>query len=112
MVNKILGKGGSDIYPPIEDPNTQQFIYDTKGKGEKFNNFFLSHSTIDVTNASLPNDEAHITDKKLENVSVTEREVSELISNINPNKASGPDGISPRILKMAGQTRVPSLTRL
>ena len=112
MVNKILGKGGSDIYPPIEDPNTQQFIYDTKGKAEKFNNFFLSHSTIDVTNASLPNDEADITDKKLENVSVTEREVSELISNINPNKASGPDGISPRILKMAGQTIVPSLTRL
>ena len=43
---------------------------------------------------------------------MSEAGVAELISNLNPNKATGPDGISPRILKEAGATIAPSLTRL
>ena len=39
-------------------------------------------------------------------------EVEDLVKNIDQNKASGPDGISPRILKEAGLSIVPSLTRL
>ena len=43
---------------------------------------------------------------------MSEAGVAELISNLDPNKATGPDGISPRILKEAGSTIAPSLTRL
>ena len=43
---------------------------------------------------------------------MSEAGVAKLISNLNPNKATGPDGISPRILKEAGSTIAPSLTGL
>ena len=76
-----------------------------------FNNLFLSHSNNDLTNAELPNEDPS-NEKNLSHIDVSETEVEDLVKNINQNKASGPDGISPMILKEAGLSIVPSLTRL
>ena len=79
-----------------------------------FNEFFLSHNNIDLSNARLPSDTIGnlADDIFIDHINVSEAGVAELISNLNPNKATGPDGISPKILKEAGSTIAPSLTRL
>ena len=42
----------------------------------------------------------------------TENEVHDLIKLLDVNKSTGPDGISPNLLKEAGRSIIPSLTRL
>ena len=111
VVKKILGKGSTDSYPAIEHPVSKQLVHDNEEKATLFNNFFLSHSNIDLTNAELPNEDPS-NEKNLSHIDVSETEVEDLVKNIDQNKASGPDGISPRILKEAGLSIVPSLTRL
>ena len=87
-------------------------MYDNKEKTNMFNNFFLYHSPIDLSNARLPNDEIVETAEFINHVEVTEVEVLDLIHNIDPNIATGPDGISPKLLREAGSAIAPSLTRL
>ena len=43
---------------------------------------------------------------------VTDQGVEKLQTNINPNKATGPDGISPRVLKELAQDIAPILASL
>ena len=43
---------------------------------------------------------------------ITNNEAFDLIKSINVTKATGPDGISPKLLHEAGYAIVPSLTRL
>ena len=40
----------------------------------------------------------HITDKRIDSVSIKDEEISFLIRKLNPNKAAGPDGISSQML--------------
>ena len=56
LVKNILGKGSSDIYPTIEDPASKKLIYKNEEKANMFNEFFLSHNNIDLSNARLPSD--------------------------------------------------------
>jgi hypothetical protein len=48
----------------------------------------------------------------LSSITVTEKDVGDILSTINQNKAYGPDGISPRLLKEGGPSIVKVLTRL
>ena len=57
-------------------------MHDNKEKANMFNNFFLSHSTIDLSNAGLPNDEIMENAEFINHVEVTEAEVLDLIHNI------------------------------
>ena len=45
-------------------------------------------------------------------ISITEDGVRKLLLNLNPNKACGPDGITPRLLKMVTEELTPALTLL
>ena len=112
VVNDILGKGGSDSYPTLEEPGTHNYIYDSQSKATAFNNLFLTHSTIDTSNAHLPADELGLNDNTIEDVNVTENEVLDILSTIDTNKSSGPDNVSAKILRLAGSSIVPSLTKL
>ena len=58
-----------------EHPVTGQLVYDNIEKANMFNNFFLSHSTIDLSNARLPNDEITDNAEFINHVEVTEAEV-------------------------------------
>ena len=49
---------------------------------------------------------------KFEIINASEQEVYELLISLDPQKATGPDGISPKLLKLAGWSVVPSLTKL
>ena len=95
-------------YPPLYHGNAD--ITDNKEKAKKFNDFFLSHSDIDEQNVELPI--YNEPDGPLNLIHVTQDDVKDQINCIDPSKASGPDGIGSKMLKLAGDSIVPSLTRL
>ena len=107
-VKCLIGRGGDASYPALEVNNN--IVTNNKDKAAIFNNFFLSHSTIDTTNAKLPDQPAYPIG--IDQIQATESEVSDLLKCIDTTKATGPDGISPKLLYLAGDTIVPSLTRL
>ena len=108
-VKHMLGKGGDSSYPPLEHNN--KFITDNGEKAKLFNEFFISHSNIETKHASLP-EFRYLTDHRLNEIIVSEDEVLDLIKAIDVNKATGHDGIGPRLLKEAGRSIVSPLTRL
>jgi len=107
-VKSLLGKGSFRSLPPMNVNN--DFIVDSSEKASAFNNFFLSHSNINTENASLPSEGT--SEVRLSSVKATEQEVNDQLMTLDPSKATGPDGIGPRLLKEAGRTIVPTLTRL
>ena len=109
IIKDILGKGNDTSYPTLVDGNT--YFENSEDKANHFNNFFLSHNDIDTTNAVLPN-EQNDNIGGLGAIEATEQEVHDLIKAIDCNKATGPDGICPKLLKEADIGIVPSLTKL
>jgi len=107
-VKSLLGKGSFRSLPPMNVNN--KVIVDSREKASAFNTFFLSHSNINTDNAFLPNEGPF--DEKLTSIIATEQEIIDQLMSLDPSKATGPDGIGPRLLKEAGRTIAPSLTRL
>ena len=62
------------------------------------NPYFASVSSLDDSQAELP-PFTELTDATLDNIEITEDEAKDVIENLDPNKASGPDLISDKILK-------------
>ena len=64
--------------------------------------------TIDKSTA-IPQTTKHI-DEPIPKLTIREKGVEKLLQDINPSKASGPDGIPNRILKECASQITPSLT--
>ena len=111
-VNNILGRQKSDSYPPILDESNNKFVSEHAQKARLFNQFFLSHNQVDSSNVNIPVNEINENIPTLDNIITSEQEVLDYIVNIDANKATGHDGISPRLLKIADYSVVPSLTKL
>ncbi len=108
-VKWLLGKRGDSSYHYLNVDNQQ--VTESNKKAQAFNDFFLSHSNIDDKNARLP-ENCNYSGNGLDAVKASENEISDIIHSIDTSKATGPDGISPRLLREAGNSIVPSLTRL
>ena len=88
-------------------------ISEPKSKAEVLNNFFLEQNLVDDSNFHLPAGQSatnHV--NKLDNILITEDEVYSILASLDVSKATGPDGISPYLLKEGAQSITPSLTRL
>ena len=109
LVKKFLGQNHDSSYPPIKDGNTAYF--DPESKAEAFNKFFLSHSSVDARTATLP-DFNYITDKELDHINFDDKEILDLLKNIDTSKATGPDGISPTMLKESADAIYKHLARI
>ena len=55
----------------------------------------IAFSCLDTSNANLPGHETDSDQPILDTIFTSEQEVLDIIRNINPHKATGPDGISP-----------------
>ena len=110
-VNHLLGRGGNDAYPPLKDPESDSYVSDNQKKAELFNDFFLSSNRINSDNIHLPN-LAVDNDFEIRTVIATEQDVIDQLNALDVNKSVGPDGISPKLLKVACNVIAPSLTRL
>ena len=94
IVNRVMNKCRSPKIPPLLINN--QFILECK-KVKLFNKFFSQQCKPIFTSSVLPN-LTFLTDKRICQITIGNDEIISLIRNINPNKASGSDGISGKML--------------
>ena len=96
--------GGKSRDPDIHPFKINNDIIDNeldKAAGA-FNKFFVfaSQSNITDDNKSVPTLDS-VPDRHLNSTTFTENDVKYIIQKININKATGSDGISPRLLRVA-----------
>ena len=92
------------MIPPIIAENGKLIVED-QAKATYFNKFFATSSAIDESNSTLPSTSVSNV-RALNNFSIEESEVSDQIKILNISKSYGPNGISPRFIKMSGQSLV------
>jgi hypothetical protein len=91
----------SDTIPPIELNNV--ILTDDADKAEAFNDFFLSVTELDDSNAFLPHEPViNPVIDRLEFIEITATDINDQLGLIDVSKAYGPDEISPRLLKEGG----------
>ena len=108
-VKQVLGYAQDTTVPSLRDGN--RLIEDSASKAEKFNHFFTSHCNIDTSEANLP-DDTRVSQTVIDNIVISCEEVEDLLKTLNTNKALGPDGISPQILKICAHELAPSLAKI
>jgi hypothetical protein len=112
MTKKLLGFSRTSYPSLIEN---DRVITSDQEKAQAFNESFLNASRIENDDKELPEDEGVNLPEPvptLPDFDITTQEVADLLKGMDPNKAYGPDGISPRLLKEAGGTIAGSLARL
>ena len=72
-------------------------IMNCRGKAKLFNDFFSKQCTPIFNSSVLPTIN-FLTDKRIDDISIQSDEIIRLIRNLNPNKATGSDGISGQML--------------
>ena len=91
--------------------NGQSYTTDSREKANLLNTFF--HSVFNPSDieppASFPTPSKTL-DNQLSEIELIEEEVAAVLRNLDPNKASGPDGIPCRLLKEVAQEIAPSLS--
>ena len=87
--------------PPLKTLNTNvtdTFAFTDNEKANLLNDYFVSISTVENNDADIPAFNL-LTNSKIENVVITENEITEMINTLISNKAVGEDLISHRVLK-------------
>jgi hypothetical protein len=112
FTKSILGKSADCCLPPLKQGNTDEVCTDTKAKAELLNQFFASKCNLDDSASNLPTHVRYKTDSRLSMIDITVQEVEDVLKSLNTNKATGPDCISPFMLKNGSKELAPSLTRL
>ena len=75
-----------------------QWHLNDQDKAKCLNDYFASILTVNDEHTKLPAFSNH-TDNSLSHINCTEHEIESTIEILNPNKASGDDGISHKMLK-------------
>ena len=109
IAKSFLGQNTKSYIPPLIV--NDDILTDNKSKASAFNDYFIEQTKIETNNSNLPRD-IDIPEKKLESINFTHQDISDLLKSIDISKAHGPDSVSGRMLKEAGDSIVPSLFRL
>ena len=80
-------------------------------KSNIFNEDFSSQCQLDDPDLPLP-PFSHLSDNPLHNLVLSEKDIIDPLKTLNVSKASGPDGISPRMLKHTALSISPVLAKL
>ena len=83
--------------PKIPPLLINRFILGCREKAKLFNDFFSQQCNPIINSSVLPNF-ILLTNKRIDNITIGNDEIIALIRNINPNKATGSDGISGQML--------------
>ena len=103
IINRVMNKCRAPKIPPILVNNV--FILNCKEKAKHFNEFFSKQCKLIANNSTLPQFN-FITDKRIGHITIQSDEILSLIRNLNPNKASGSDGISGHMLLLCDNSVV------
>ena len=97
IINRVINKCRAPKIITILINN--RFILDCREKAKRFNDFYSQQCTPVINSSILPNP-ILLTDKIIDQLSIGNDEIITLIRNINPNKATGSDGISGQMLPL------------
>ena len=101
ILKKVINKSKAPKVPPLLVGN--KFIVHCKEKAKLFTTFFCKQCTPIITNSVLPA-LFYKTDKRIDQILISTNDIVKLISNLNPNKATGSDSISAQMLLLCGDT--------
>ena len=102
ILNRVMNKSKSSKIPPILLQN--RFILDCKEKANLFTKFFCKQCSLNITDSVLPDIITYKTDNRIDQFQVSTNDIIPLICKLNPNKATGSDGISAQMLLLCGET--------
>ena len=107
-VSSFLKKNGTktNTIPPIERENGET-IYSAQEKAELFNNFFIEQSTVESEDDDIP--EIPHTTHTITPLSISNQDVFNILSNLDTDKAVGPDLIHNKLLKSCADIIAPPL---
>ena len=108
-VKYFLNRNKVDTIPSLLDGNDH--VTDNLSKAEIFNSFFLRQCTLDSSTATLPEHTIY-PHNIIRSISVSDEEVLDILRSLDVSKATGPDGISARLLKKAAPVIYKSLAKL
>ena len=100
ILNKFLNKCKMPRIPPLLVQG--KYVTNCKEKASIFNNFFSSQCTPFSNNSNLPA-LRFLTNSRLDSFEITINEIHDILTNLNTNKAHGPDSISGNMIKLCGQ---------
>ena len=103
IINKVMNKCRAPIVPPLIVDNI--FIINCREKAKHFSDFFSKQCKPIINNSVLPN--LHfVTDKRIDHINIHNNDLISIIRNLNPNKATGSDGISGQMLLLCDDSVV------
>ena len=101
LIKEIEGNTKVQGYPPIIQNDT---VYAKNvDKAELFNHYFSEQATVDDSNVELPIEGNQETSIFLESLHILPSEVSDILRNLDPTKACGPDLIHSKVLRQTYQ---------
>ena len=103
IINRVINKCRAPKIPPILVDNI--FILNCSEKAKLFIDVFSKQCMPNLTSSVLPPLNL-LTDKKIDHVPIQYDEITSLIRNLNPNKATGSDGISGQMLLLCDNSVV------
>ena len=80
------------------------FLSGFKHKGGLFNDFFSNQCSLIINNSKLPTNLKHVTDRRLSLVTFSAGDITEIIQNVNSNKAYEHDNFRIWMFKICGDT--------
>ena len=95
VVNRVTNKYRAPKIPPLLANNL--FILNCREKARYFNDYFSQHCNPVINNSVLPI-LRFLANKRIDHVPIDNDEIISLIRKLNPNKATGSDGISGQML--------------
>ena len=107
VIKTCMNKIKIPAIPPLLYNNA--FVTDFQKKADLFNEHFAKQCTLLNTGSTLPVF-VSLTDAKILNVTFDNNDISDIISNLDSNKAHGWDGISIRMIKICGDSIIGPLS--
>ena len=101
IINRVTNKCRAPKIPPLLVNNL--FILNCRDKARYFNDY-VSQQCKPVINSSVLPILRFLTDQRIDHVAVNNDEIISLIRKINPNKASGSDGLSGQMLLLCEES--------
>ena len=103
IINRLMNKCRAPAVPPLLVNNT--LVLNCCDKAKHFIDFFSLQCKLVVNNSVVPRFN-FLTEKLFDPITIHDDKILSLIRNLNPNKATGTDGISGQILLLCDNTVV------
>ena len=103
VISKVMNKCRASKIPPLLVNN--EFILNCKDKAKHFSDFFSKQCKPITNNSTLPAFN-FLTDNRIDEINIQSNEILSLIRNLNPNKATGSDGVSGQMLLLCDNSIV------